>query len=106
MRGRLDAVKGFLDSMDAADKQQAALGVEVGAVAVAYADELLDHFGLWGGAAAPPPTNLAQARLVVGNTLAFVRGQIEARRMAVAAVGSLHLLRNAPRGRATRNRDI
>ena len=82
MEGRLDSVKGFLESLDPADKVQAAQGVEVGTIAVAYADELLDHFGLWDGEAAPPPANLAQARLVVGNILAFVQERIATRRMA------------------------
>jgi hypothetical protein len=81
MEGRLQAVKGFLETLDPTDKQQAAQGIEVGALAVTYADGLLDHFGLWDGGSAPPPANLAQARLVVDNVLAFVQGRIAARMM-------------------------
>jgi hypothetical protein len=49
------------------------------------ADELLDRTGQWGGEAAPPPMNVAQARLLVGNLLAWVQQRIQARTQAEAA---------------------
>lgn len=78
MVGRLDAVKNFLDTLDPTDKEQARRGVAVGALAVAYADRLLTHFQLWDDDPAPPPASVPQARLVVGNVLAFVGAQLQA----------------------------
>jgi hypothetical protein len=88
MEDKLAAVNGFLATIDAADPQQAAHAVAVGWLAVKYADELLDHFGLVdSGGPTPPPANLTQARLVVGNLLAFVQERIRQRQLSLIQGG-------------------
>lgn len=84
MEDKLDAVSGFLATIDTGDPQQTAHAVAVGGLAVKYADELLDHFGLSDSdGPTPPPANLTQARLVVSNLLAFVQDRMRQRHLSL-----------------------
>jgi hypothetical protein len=85
MEGRLSGAAGYLQTLDGTDPKQAVLGVEIGKLAITYACTVMDHFGLWDGPEAPPPMNLAQAKVMIENVLVDVRERIVLGQLAVGA---------------------
>lgn len=88
MEGKLEAVKGFLATLNPADPAQTVQGVAVGGMALNYAEALLDHFGLVDSeGSSPPPTSLPQAQFVVNNLLAFVNDCLQHHRESLTQGG-------------------
>lgn len=85
MESRLAPAVAYLDSLDANDTEQAARGIAVAGFALDYADQHLDHFGLWDGPPAPKPPSFSHAKTALNNVLTFVRGWIVFYRQELAA---------------------
>ena len=85
VESRLAPAVSYLDTLDANDMGQAGRGIAVAGFALVYADQHLDHFGLWDGPPAPKPADLARAKTALNNVLTFVRGWIVFYRQELAA---------------------